>query len=110
MFEESERYIFMVGQRQRHVGSRSEKLGFVDPNPNSWGAVKRGRTSWADVKDGTTWNKIVNTWQRFGNESMKRYPVTYNIFAYLVADLLIFLLYLLGCLPTYSLTVSKSER
>jgi len=29
----------------------SEKLGFADPNPNSWGAVKRGRTSWADVKD-----------------------------------------------------------
>ena len=60
-FEESERYIFMVGKRQRYVGSRSEKLGFADPNPNSWGAVKRGRTSWADVKDGTTWNKIVNT-------------------------------------------------
>ena len=90
---------FMVGKRQRYVGSRSEKLGFADPNPNSWGAVKRGRTSWADVKDGTTWNKIVNT------------EYVGKIWKWINEKIYIYILYIsnrLIHLPTYELTCSCS--
>ena len=93
-------YVWRLDNHNRHVG-RSEN-GFVDPNPNTWGAVKRGRTSWADVKDdvernseflGKIWKWIDIQWLIY-----LPYELTYS-FSYCT--------HLLAYLLTYFLTYSR---